>query len=130
MKKLSLAISSLASTSFCPIVFLFCLHFCRLSHFEIIRCIVKSLITTLTYFLFKYNWRNKTWKLLFWCQSLGSQTIIPVSQMARKLPSTYQWNILLKYWSLKHYQLIVESSFYFAWTWNAYYVENKKLESS
>ena len=36
--------SSFHSTSFCLIVFLSCRHFCLLRHFEIIRCIVKSLI--------------------------------------------------------------------------------------
>ena len=33
-----------ASTSFSLIVFLLCLHFCLLSNFEIIRCIVKLLL--------------------------------------------------------------------------------------
>ena len=42
----------------CLIVFLFCLHFCILSHFEIIRCIVKSLITNSTYF-FCWNTTEK-----------------------------------------------------------------------
>ena len=37
-------ISSFHWTSFCLIVFLFCRYFCLLRHFEIIRCIVKSLI--------------------------------------------------------------------------------------
>ena len=90
----------------------------------------ESLIATLTYFLFKCNWKNKTWKELCWCQSFGSQTSIPVSQTARILPCIYQWSILLKYWSPKHSLLITENSLYLAWTWNAYYAENKKLESS
>ena len=38
MKTLSLTVSSFASTSLC-IVFIFCLHFCILSHFEIIRAL-------------------------------------------------------------------------------------------
>ena len=39
--------------------FLFRLHFCILSHFEIIKCIVKSFIATSMYFLLKYNWKRK-----------------------------------------------------------------------
>ena len=46
--------NSFASTSFCRIIFLFCLDF-FLSHLEIIRCILKSLITTSTYFLLQHN---------------------------------------------------------------------------
>ena len=38
MKTLSLTVSSFASTSLC-IVFIFCLQFCILSHFEIIRAL-------------------------------------------------------------------------------------------
>ena len=38
--------------------------FLNLNHFKIIRSIVKSLIATSTYFLLKYNWKNKTWKVL------------------------------------------------------------------
>ena len=57
--------------SFCLIVFFFCLHFCLLSHFKIIRCIVKSVIANSTYFLLKCNWENKTWKVFFGRQSLG-----------------------------------------------------------
>ena len=64
------------------IVFLFSLHFCILSHFEILRCIDKSLISTSTYFLLQYNWKKKTWKVFFGCLSLGAQTGIPVSQAA------------------------------------------------
>ena len=37
-------LSKNTSTSFCFIVFLFSLHFCLLRNFEIVRCIVKSLI--------------------------------------------------------------------------------------
>ena len=50
MKTLSSTISSFVSTSFVLIVFLFCLHFCLFSHFEIIGCFVKSLIAISTYF--------------------------------------------------------------------------------
>ena len=49
-------------------------HFFLLSHFEIIKCIVKSVIGTSTYFLLKYNWKSKTWKVFFGCQSFGAQT--------------------------------------------------------
>ena len=59
--------------------FSFCLHFCLLSHFEIIRCIVKSLIATSMYF---FSW-NKTEKKLtkyFLGTSLGAQTGNPVYQ--------------------------------------------------
>lgn len=41
---------SFASTSYYLIVFLFCLHFCLVSYFEKIRCIVKLLTATSTYF--------------------------------------------------------------------------------
>ena len=51
----------------------FGLHFYILNHYQKIRCIVKSLITTSTYFLLKYNQKNKTWKMLFGCQSLGGE---------------------------------------------------------
>ena len=37
-------LSKNTSTSFCLIAFLFSLHFCLLRNFEIVRCIVKSLI--------------------------------------------------------------------------------------
>ena len=47
----------------------FGLHFYILSHLQIIRCIVKSLIATSTYFLSKYNWKNRGWKIFFGCQS-------------------------------------------------------------
>ena len=53
-------ISFFTSASFFLIVFLFCQHFCLLSHFEIIRCFVKSLITTSMYYLIKYNWNRYT----------------------------------------------------------------------
>ena len=59
--------------------FFFCPHFCRLCHFKTIRCIAKSLITTSTYFLLKYNWKTKTWKVFFGRQSLGIQTDLPNS---------------------------------------------------
>ena len=76
---------------FVSLAHLFCLHFCLLSHFEIIRCIVKSLVATSTYFLLKYNWQNKTWKVILGRQSLGTQTSIPVSQTACIRPWIYWW---------------------------------------
>ena len=50
---------------FYVIVFLFCLHFCLPSHFKVIRCIVKSLFATSTYFLLKHGWKKKFEKSLF-----------------------------------------------------------------
>ena len=52
-------------------LFLSCLHFCLLRHFEIIRCFVKSLIATSTYFLLIYNRKTKTWKVFFWATEFG-----------------------------------------------------------
>ena len=78
MITVSLTVSSLALTSLSH-CFFFCLHFCILSHFKIIRCIVKSFIATSRYFLLKYNWKNKTWKVLFGQEGLGAQTGIQVS---------------------------------------------------
>ena len=69
MKTLSYIVSSLALMPFCPIVFLFCFHFCFKRNFEIIRCIVKSL-------------KKEKLKIVFPRQSLGAQTGILVSQMA------------------------------------------------
>ena len=58
------------------LIVLFCLHFCILSHFEIIRCIVKSLIATSMKFFFKNNWKMKTWeKKFFGHQGSGTQTV-------------------------------------------------------
>ena len=57
MKALWLTNSSLALTSFCLIVFLFWLLFCLLSHFKIIRCIVKSL--TLLQYICCWNTTEK-----------------------------------------------------------------------
>ena len=55
-------------------------HFCHRNHFEIIRCIVKLLITTSTYVL-KHNWKKKTWSI-FWAPNFRhSNWYIPVSQM-------------------------------------------------
>ena len=84
MKRVSYIASSFASTSFCVIVFLFCLHFCLLSHFKIIRCIVKSLIATSKYFLLEYNWKKKRKpeKCFLDTQVCMSKWVIPVSQMA------------------------------------------------
>ena len=55
----------------CLIVFLFCLHFCILSYVEIIRCIVKSMIATSTYFLLKYNWKKRKFEKCFWAPEFG-----------------------------------------------------------
>ena len=54
---------------FVPLPHLFCLHFCLLSHFEIVRCIVKSSIAPSTYFpvffvemqLTKQNLKSDIW---------------------------------------------------------------------
>ena len=64
VKEFLLTVSSSTSTS-CLIAFLFHLYFCILSNFEIIRCIVKALIASSMYFLLKYNWKKKIWKVLF-----------------------------------------------------------------
>ena len=56
--------------------------FCQLSHFEIIRCIVKLMIATSTCFLLKCNWKKRSWKMLFGHQSLGIHASILVSQTA------------------------------------------------
>ena len=34
--------------------------------FDIITCIIKSMIATSTYFLLKFNWKKKTRKMLYW----------------------------------------------------------------
>ena len=60
------------------IVFVCCLHFYILSHFETIRCIAKSLIATSRDFLLKYNRKEKNWKAFLGRQRLGTQTDIPV----------------------------------------------------
>ena len=65
----------------CLIVFFFCLHFYILSHFEIIRCIVKLLIATSTYF-FEMQLKKEKLKSVFGHQSLGAQTGLLVSQTA------------------------------------------------
>ena len=51
--------STFVSTSFCFVVFLFCLHFCLLSYFEIIRSIVKSLIATSKYFFLEIQMKKE-----------------------------------------------------------------------
>ena len=56
----------------------FCLHFCLLSHFEIIRCIVKSLFDTSTYFLLKYNWKKVNLKSVFWAPDFGHPNLYTV----------------------------------------------------
>ena len=77
----------------CLIVFLICLHFYILSHFEIIRCIVKSLNATSTYFLFKYNWKKKTWKLL-----LHARVWAPNIHQFKPGPTPNIWQELQKHW--------------------------------
>ena len=82
MKTLSYTISSFTLSHSCLAVFLFCLHFCLLSHFEIIRCVVKSLIANFNIFFVEIQLKNKTWKVFCGCQGLGAQIGILVSQMA------------------------------------------------
>ena len=74
----------------CLIVFLFCLHFCILSHFEIIRCIAKSLIATSTYFLLEYNWKKKTWKVF-----LGARVWEP--KLVYRSPKRTAW---IRHWKV------------------------------
>ena len=59
MKKLLLTISSFTSMPFCHIVFLHCLRFYILSHFLIVRCIVRSLIITSMHFLLNTTEKRK-----------------------------------------------------------------------
>ena len=73
----------------CLIVFLFCLHFCLQNHFEMIRCIVKSLIATSTYFLLKYTWKNENLKGVFWVLEFSQMTWIHY---------WYTWIPYYKYW--------------------------------
>ena len=75
----------------CLIVFLFCMHFCIMSHFKIVRRIAKSLIATSTNYLLKYNWKTKTWKVCFGCQSFGPQTSTLVPQTAQ----IHHWEVHL-----------------------------------
>ena len=82
MKKLLWTVSSFAATSYCLIVFLFCLHFLPSKPFQKNEMHCESLILTSTYFLLKYNWRKKTWKVFFGLQSLGTHRGILVSQTA------------------------------------------------
>ena len=63
--------SIFVSTTFYLIVYLFCLYFCFLWHFEIINSIVNSLIATSMYFLCRCNWKEKTWQVLFWTSKFG-----------------------------------------------------------
>ena len=66
MKTVSLTVLSFTTTALSH-----CLSFLSaffiLSHFKIIRGIMKSLTTTSTNFLLKYNWKKKTWKMFFEC---------------------------------------------------------------
>ena len=84
------------------IVFLFSLHFCILSHFEILRCIDKSLISTSTYFLLQYNWKKKTWKVFFWVPEFGCPN------WYTNLPSGLNMS-LLPWWSVWSYINVLKS---------------------
>ena len=53
--------------------FFFSLHFCILSHFEIIRCIVKLLIATLTYFFVEIQLKKRKLEKCF----LGARVWAP-----------------------------------------------------
>ena len=65
------------------IVFIVCLNFCILSLFEIIRCIVKSLIATSTYLFVEIQLKTELWKEVFFgCQDVGNQTSTLVSWTA------------------------------------------------
>ena len=79
MKTILLTVSSFPCTCCCFHDFFFCVCFCLLSHFKIIRCTAKSLITTSTCFLLKCKWK-KNLKVFFGRQSLGAPTGLPVSQ--------------------------------------------------
>ena len=70
MKAPSYIISSFASTSFCLIVFLFCLHFYFKRNFEIIRCIVTSLIAIQHTFV-KVQLKIEKMKSVFWAREFG-----------------------------------------------------------
>ena len=71
MKTLSLSVLSFTTTALSHCYSLLS-AFCILSHFKIIRCIMKSLTVTSANFLLKYNWKRKL-KIF-----LGAQTSIPV----------------------------------------------------
>ena len=62
--------NTFTSTSFCLVVFLFCLHFCLVRIFEVIRCIVKSLLLE---HIFCSNTTEKKWNLksVFWAPEFG-----------------------------------------------------------
>ena len=81
----------------CLIVFLFCLHFCVLNYFEIIRCIVKSVIATSTYFLLKYNWKKENLKSVFGRpnQHTGLLSDLNMSLLDNTFPSLpFSWKTL------------------------------------
>ena len=65
IKTLLLTVSCFSSTSMFHFFFVFCLYFCILRHFEMIRCIGKSLVTTSTYYLLKYYWKKTIWNMFF-----------------------------------------------------------------
>ena len=70
MKTLSLTVSAFASTTICLIIFLFCPHLCLLRHFEIIRCILKSVVAISTYFFVEFNWKREV-EMFLWALELG-----------------------------------------------------------
>ena len=70
MKTILLTVSSFPCTCCCFHDFFFCVCFCLLSHFKIIRCTAKSLITTSTCFLLKCKWK-KNLKSVFWAPEFG-----------------------------------------------------------
>ena len=81
----------------CLIVFLFWLHFCILSYFKIIRCIVKSMIATSTYFLLKYNWKKENLKSVFGRpnQHTGLLSDLNMSLLDNTFPSLpFSWKTL------------------------------------
>ena len=60
----------------CLFVFLFCLHFCILSHVEIIRCMVKSLVATSMYFFsFEILLKKENLKSIFWTREFGHPSL-------------------------------------------------------
>ena len=81
MKTRLLTVSSVASTSLSHCFSR--LHFCILIHFEILRCIVKSLIPShFNRFIVEIQLKKENLKSAFGRQSLGDQTGKLVSQTA------------------------------------------------
>ena len=99
--------------------FFFCPHFCRLCHFKTIRCIAQSLITTSTYFLLKYNWKKKTWKVFFGHQSLGIQTDLPNSldTLLTFLKIVWMFILFLHFLTIKSFMTHGSPAGRFLWWW-------------